>query len=155
MTTPFEIREGAPQRLLVKKTTCAHKDIGPAFGAAIHSVGQCFRTSGAKMASMPIAVYLNWRKSDCDMAVGCKVEGDVKLAENCEWLDVPGGRHAVATHFGHYNGLPETHTTLRHWCADNNWEIAGPCWEAYPTDPGTEPDSSKWQTGVYYPVKPK
>jgi effector-binding domain-containing protein len=153
MTTPIEVREVPSQRLLVKKTTCGHKEIGPAFGKAIHSVGQCLRASEAKMGSMPMAVYLSWRDSDCDMAVGCKVEGNVTLAEGCEWLDVPGGSHAFASHFGPYDTLHQTHKAIWDWCAEKGAKMSGPCWEAYPTDPGLEPDSSKWQTDVYYPVQ--
>jgi effector-binding domain-containing protein len=153
MTTPIEIRDLSAQRLLVKKTTCAHKDIGPAFSAAIRSVGECVKTSEAKMASAPVAVYLNWRTSDCDMAVGFQVEGNITLAQGCEWLDLPGGPHAVASYFGSYDGLPETHETMHNWCAANGKQLSGSCWESYPVDPGSEPDASKWQTDVHYPVR--
>jgi effector-binding domain-containing protein len=150
--TPIDLRELDPQNLLVKKTTCAHGEIGPAFGEAIGFVGECLRASRAKMASMPMAVYLDWREADCDMAVGCKVEGDVALSEGCEWLTLAGGWHAVASHFGPYSTLVETHGTIRSWCAAEKLHVSGPCWESYPTDPGLEPDSSKWQTDVHYPV---
>jgi effector-binding domain-containing protein len=153
MTSAMEVREMPPQRLLVKKTTCGHKDIGPAFGAAIHSVGECLRASGTKMASMPTTVYLQWRDSDCDMAVGCQVQGNVMMGVGCEWLDVPGGPHIFASHFGPYDTLHETHKAIRDACAAKNLKISGPCWETYPTDPGLELDSSKWQTDVYYPVR--
>jgi AraC family transcriptional regulator len=153
MTTPIEIRHLPAQRLLVKKTTCAHKDIGPAFSAAIRSVSECVNTSKAKMASAPVAVYLNWRTADCDMAVGFQVGGNVTLAHDCEWLDLPGGQHAVATHFGPYDGLRETHEAIRNWCAAKNKQLSGPCWESYPVDPASEPDASKWQTDVHYPVQ--
>ena len=153
MTTPIEIRDVPSQRLLVKKATCGHNEIGPAFGAAIHSVGQCLRASGAPMASAPVAVYLAWRNSDCDMAVGCKMEGSVALSDGCEWLDLQGGKHAFASHYGPYETLHQTHAAIRNWCAANGIEMSGPCWETYPVDPGLEADSSKWQTDVYYPVR--
>ena len=153
MTTDIEIREVPAQRILAKRTTCAHKDIGPAFGATIQSVGACLNASGAKMASAPIAVYLQWRESDCDMAVGCQVEGSVALADGCEWLEVPGGPHAFASHFGPYEKLHETHEAVQKWCAGKAKQISGPCWETYPVDPGREPDVTKWQTDVYYPVQ--
>jgi effector-binding domain-containing protein len=153
MTTSIEIRGLPAQHLLVKKTTCAHKDIGPAFRAAIHSVAECVRASETKMASAPIAVYLAWRASDCDMAVGFQVQANVTLAPGCEWLDLPGGPHAVATHFGPYDALKQTHETIRNWCAAHRKQLSGPCWESYPVDPGAEPDSSKWQTDVHYPVQ--
>jgi effector-binding domain-containing protein len=152
MTTPIELRTLPARRLLVKRATCAHDGIGPAFGKAIHSVGECMRKSEAKMASMPMTVYLSWRESDCDMAAGCMVRGYVILTHDCEWLDVPGGRHATARHVGPFDTLHETHTAIRNWCAAGNLTICGPCWESYPVDPGTEPDSAKWQTDVHYPV---
>jgi effector-binding domain-containing protein len=152
MTTPVEIRELAARRLLAKKVTCLHTGIGPAFGMTIHSVGECMRASGAKMTSMPMAIYLAWRESDCDMAVGCTVEGAVELTNGCEWVDLPEGPHACASHFGPYSSLNETHEAIRNWCAEHNAKLSGPCWESYPTDPGLEPDTSKWQTDVHYPV---
>lgn len=152
MTSAIQVREVPAQHVLVKKTTCTHKQIGPAFGVAIRSVEECFKTSGAKMIGAPIAVYLHWRDSDCDMAVGCKVEGKITLSNGCEWLDVPAGPHAFASHVGPYDTLHETHAAIRNWCASNGAAISGPCWETYPIDPALEPDAAKWQTDVYYPV---
>ena len=152
MTTGIEVREVAGRRLLVKKTTCGHKEIGPAFGKAIHQVGECMRASAGQMASMPMAVYVAWRDADCDVAAGCQVAGEVTLTNGCEWLDLAGGPHAFASHFGPYDTLGETHQAVMGWCAANGKKISGPCFEMYPTDPGLEPDSAKWQTDVYYPV---
>ena len=81
MTTPVEVREIPVKQLLVKKTTCGHNEIGLAFGKTIHAVGECFRASGAEMTSMPMAVYLAWRESDCHLAVGCQAKGDVTLMD--------------------------------------------------------------------------
>jgi effector-binding domain-containing protein len=154
MTTPIEIREFPSRRLLAKKATCKHAEIGPTFGKSIHAVSECFRASGAKMTSMPMAIYLEWRESDCDLAAGCTVEGEVTLTGGCEWVEIPGGPHAFASHFGPYSSLHETHAAIQSWCAEHDAKPSGPCWESYPTDPGLEPDSSKWQTDVHYPVEP-
>lgn len=104
------------------------------------------------MASMPVAVYLGWRSSDCDMAVGCQVTGDVSLTQGCDWLDLPERPHAFASHFGPYDQLQETHQAVMTWCAVHGKKFSGPCFEMYPVDPGTEPDPMKWQTDVFYPV---
>lgn len=153
MTSEIEVREVKPFRLLVRKATCEHGQIGPTFGATIQQVGACMRASEAKMASEPMAVYLAWRERDCDMAVGCQAEGNVALSNGCEWLEVPGGPHACASHFGPYDALSETHMAIREWCPKNGFQLTGPCWESYPVDPGKEPDATKWQTDVHYPVR--
>ncbi len=152
MTSAIEIRDLPKQRLLAKKTTCLQSAIGPAFQKAIHSVGGCLKASGAKMISMPYSVYLAWRAEDCDLAAGCQVEGAVTLSDGCEWIILPAGAHAFASHFGPYDQLKETHDAIMAWCKANGRQMTGPCFEAYPVDPGTEPDPSKWQTDVYYPV---
>jgi len=152
MTSAIEIRELPEKKLLVKKTTCSQNAIGPAFGKAIHSVGVCIRANGGTMKSMPYGVYLDWRVEDCDLAAGCEAEGIANLQDGCEWLVLPGGAHAFATHFGAYEELKETHAAIMTWCATNGKKMAGPCFEAYPVDPGTEPDVEKWRTDVYYPV---
>jgi len=36
---------------------------------------------------------------------------------------------------------------------ENEKEINGASWEVYITDPMSEPDTSKWVTQIYYPVK--
>jgi effector-binding domain-containing protein len=105
------------------------------------------------MASEPIAFYLAWRESDCDIAVGCQVEGHVELTGGCEWSDLPAGPAACASHFGPYTSLKETHDAIHAWCRANGHQLTGLSWEAYPTDPGQEPDPAKWQTNVFYALK--
>lgn len=80
MTISVEIRDQQPLRFLVKKTTCRHTEIGRAFGSALGEVRDSLAKGPAKVKPAPVAVYLNWRESDCDMAVGCAVEGPVELA---------------------------------------------------------------------------
>ncbi len=37
---------------------------------------------------------------------------------------------------------------------DHNLVPAGESWEFYLTDPNVEPDTSKWQTKIVWPVTP-
>lgn len=156
MTTEIRVLELPARRLLMKKTTCRQDAIGPAFAQAVGSVGRCFKASSGEMRSAPVAVYFEWREVDCDMAAGCEVEGEIILSEGCEWIDLVGGPHATATHFGPYDSLGETHTAIIGWVkASADWTFNGPCSESYPVDPSLEPDKSRWQTDVAYPVKPR
>ena len=152
MTSAIEIRELPEMRLLVKKTTCSQNAIGPAFGKAVHSVGACIKANSGIMKSMPYGVYLNWRAEDCDLAAGCEADGIATLQDGCEWLVLAAGPHAFASHFGAYEKLNETHSAIMAWCAANSKKMVGACFEAYPVDPGSEPDIEKWRTDVYYPV---
>jgi effector-binding domain-containing protein len=69
----------------------------------------------------------------------------------------PGTRPAcpavVAHYFGSYDGLYAAHTAINQYLEKHEKTQDGPPWEEYITRPGQEPDTSKWQTDVYYPVK--
>ena len=41
---------------------------------------------------------------------------------------------------------------LNEWIVREGLEPAGVPWEVYVTDPGAEPDPSKWRTDLYFPV---
>ena len=69
---------------------------------------------------------------------------------------LPGGRYAVATHCGHFDGLTDTTDQLLSWASDQGlqWDSAstddGEEWagrvEIYETGPATEPDPANWVT---------
>jgi effector-binding domain-containing protein len=71
---------------------------------------------------------------------------------------LPAGRYASLLYTGDYSGLMDANRVLIEWAQQNN--IAWDRWddpngdafaaryESYITDPGEEPDASKWQTEV-------
>jgi AraC family transcriptional regulator len=66
---------------------------------------------------------------------------------------IPGGDHAVTTHFGPYNQLGETYAKLLgQWLPRSGRELrATPCFEVYLNDPqGTEPEDLL--TDIYAPL---
>jgi effector-binding domain-containing protein len=153
MDQTIQIVDVPARRILAKRTTCPHNGIGSAFGQAIHAVGRCLRASGGEMTSPPLAIYTAWREADCDLAVGCEVDGDMNLIEECEWIDMPACKAAMKEHLGDYAKLGETHEVLMNWIEAEGKQFGGPCFEMYMNDPGAEPDLSKWRTDVYYPVR--
>ena len=75
---------------------------------------------------------------------------------------LPGGRYATVTHVGHPMGLMLATKELLDWGAAQGlkWDMSpgdgGEQWgcrlENYLTDPGQEPDMSKWETAVGVPA---
>lgn len=59
----------------------------------------------------------------------------------------------VAWHFGPYDKLSETHQRMMAYLEANGLERRGAPWDEYWTDPGMEPDPSKWRTKVVWPVR--
>ncbi|MYG02265.1 MAG: hypothetical protein F4173_08285 [Acidobacteriia bacterium] len=67
--------------------------------------------------------------------------------------ELPCGTMATVTHIGPYEGLPNTWAALTEWIRSQGLEAAGAPWEVYVTDPGAEPDQSKWRTDIFFPVR--
>ena len=67
--------------------------------------------------------------------------------------ELPAGTVATVTHMGPYDTLPQTWASLAEWIGSQGLQPAGAPWEVYVTDPGAEPDQSKWRTDIFFPVR--
>lgn len=64
---------------------------------------------------------------------------------------IPGGRYAVATHVGSYDGLPQTYDALFKWVHENAHQVSGPPFESYVDDSqSTAPDEVR--TEIFVPI---
>ena len=45
------------------------------------------------------------------------------------------------------------HASLQEWLRDNGKEQRAPLWEVYWTDPGQEPDPTRWKTEIIMPIR--
>ncbi len=101
----------------------------------------------------PFAIYHEWNeetgisKMEAGIAATSKKPGTDKIKKGTTY----GGSAIKAVHVGGYNTMPE-HTAMFKHTQENGIEMIGSPWEVYVTDPGQEPDSTKWVTAVYYPV---
>ncbi len=77
---------------------------------------------------------------------------DFRPTDRVHQSELPACEAAVTLHTGPYEKLPDAYSALTEWIKENGKHEAGPPWEVYVTDPGGEPDSSKWQTEVVWPV---
>ncbi|GAB4115021.1 MAG: GyrI-like domain-containing protein [Roseiflexaceae bacterium] len=72
----------------------------------------------------------------------------------------PAGTYAVLSFIGPYDRLTEAHGLLQKWCADQGIRLRqdgehtwGAMIESYETDEMAQPDSSKWQTDIFYLIE--
>lgn len=63
------------------------------------------------------------------------------------------GKFIWVKYIGTYEKSAIAWNNLDKYVKDNNMEMRGDPFEEYVTDPGTEPDSSKWITNIYFPIK--
>ena len=83
------------------------------------------------------------------MPVAAPLDGSGRIQAS----ELPAGTVATVTHMGPYDALPQAWSALTEWMEAQGLEPAGAPWEVYMTDPGAEPDQSKWRTDIFFPVR--
>ncbi len=136
--------------------TAALKDteIGPKLGEVLPAVFHHVTGNGGAFAGMPFARYGMMNDHTFDIEAGAPVAAHVAETDQIKQSTLPAGPAVTLTHVGPYEKLSAAHTMLHKWLEENEREAAGRPWEVYVTDPGSEPDNTKWVTEVYYPLKP-
>jgi effector-binding domain-containing protein len=127
--------------------------MGKSFGELMSAL----QKAKVEMSGYPFCLYPRWdeTKKDMDMICALPVPAGAKLAAKYPVKQTQGGLALKATHMGDYHKLKDTHNQINQYIEFKNLEIAGAPWEVYVTDPGSEPDTSKWVTEVYYPIVKK
>jgi AraC family transcriptional regulator len=80
------------------------------------------------------------------------VQEQVKGKNEVEYFELPAGKVLFVKHFGGYD-TSRSHEAIEEFMQDFNITCDDYIWEVYVTDPATEPDESKWETDIYYPIK--
>ena len=63
------------------------------------------------------------------------------------------GKVIYLSYTGPYEGTYKAYTELDSYMKEKGLFQNGGPWEVYLTDPSTEPDTNKWVTEIYFPVK--
>jgi effector-binding domain-containing protein len=111
--------------------------------------------AGGKPAGMPAGLYYKWdtEKMTADLAAAVAFTGDIKAPAGMEVINVPAGKSLTIDYMGGYAGIGSAHEAMDAYMRENKLEQLTPVIEEYVTDPGSEPDSTKWLTKVVYFVK--
>jgi effector-binding domain-containing protein len=127
-------------------------------------IGDVFGWLGAR--GVPPAGAPFFKYNVIDMERQLEVEAGVPTAAELDGDDqvitgvIPAGRYATVTYAGHPDGLLGATAALLDWAAANGlqWDMSqaedGERWrarlESYLTDPGEQPDMTKWETQLAF-----
>jgi AraC family transcriptional regulator len=122
--------------------------IGPLYGELFGWLG----AKGIPPSGAPWTRYLGMGSDDVEMEVAAPVAvmpgpaGRIVVGEmaSCDYLRT--------LHIGPYETIDAAYNAIVEAMHDRGLMPSGATWEVYLTDPGNEPDPSKWQTMVYCPV---
>jgi AraC family transcriptional regulator len=155
MSTPTITREHRePQPFLFVRKQCTHAEIASAIGECLPRVYMHCQAQAIDMAGPPIVRYAKVGPGLLTIEGGMPVVNASESAGDIEAGELQGGPVATAMHVGPYDALPQTHAAIERWIAEQGHHAKGAPWEQYITDPGEEPDPSKWRTLVVWPLEP-
>lgn len=101
----------------------------------------------------PIAIYHNWDPDGfIKISAAIPLHGNFKGRKEIKKFSIESGKAVFLEHFGGYE-TGDSHLAIENYLNDFKLETKDFIWESYVTDPVLEPDSSKWQTDIYYPLK--
>ena len=153
MTLEFKTTEVAAQDYVGIRATTPKAEIGQVMGPLFGEVYGHIQQSGGTPAGMPFSIYHAMEGDTIELECGMPVVSPMAGTDRINASALPGGTVATVTHMGPYDDLPQTWAALVEWIGSQGLAPAGAPWEGYVTDPGAEPDQSKWRTDIFFPVR--
>ena len=131
--------------------TVPHIDISLRMGEMYGNIGVFLAKNEAEMAGMPYSRYHLMKEDEIDLECGIPTIELVESSNEILTGIFPKTRCVTVDYYGDYQNLQEGHTAQQ-WMEKRGIELAGPPMEFYLTDPGAEPDPTKWLTKICYPI---
>ncbi len=152
MKIQFEIVELPEQPALTIRDKVPFAEVPASMGRSFGEIAIYMSGKGIPFAGNPFAIYHSWDATHADMEVGFPVppgsagEGRIRLSS------LPGGRVVTGLFVGPYDKLSEGYKAMQAWIKERGLVPSSKMWEVYMTDPKVEPDLSKHQTRMYWPI---
>ena len=153
MRLNFAITEIESQPVVGIRATTSMEEIKQVIGALFGEVMEYLSGIGLAPAGMPFTIYHEMDAERLEMECGMPVASPVEGTERVRPGELPAGKVATVTHMGPYEQLGQTWSALMKWMEEEGLQPACAPWEVYVTDPGEEPDQSKWRTDIFFPVR--
>ena len=153
MDHQFETRQTEAQHILTIRAQTAAAKLPELLGEFFGEVYGHILQQGGQPSGMPFSRYYDMDGVNVDFECGMPVASPMAGAGRVQAGELPACTAATVTHMGPYDDLPQSWNALLAWMGSQGLEPAGPPWEVYVTDPGAEPDQSKWRTDIYFPVR--
>ena len=153
MKLEFQTKQLDAQPVVGIRTTTAMDRLAQIMGPLFGEVHGYVMQHGQTPAGMPLAIYHSLDGNTVDLECALPVAAPLAGTDRIRACELPAGTVATVTHRGPYDGLRHTWAALTEWMKSQGLEPAGAPWEVYVTDPGAEPDQSRWRTDIFFPVR--
>ena len=148
-----QIQEVKKKYYLSIRTESSMQEMGQKMGETYGRLMQFVKERYIECAGYPIVIWYNLESDileyECAISTQNAAEGedDIKSIHNY------AGKAVVINHFGSYDKSHESWSKIDTFITEQGLEKNGNPWEEYLTNPIKEPDTTKWLTKLYQPVK--
>ena len=153
MGKAFEIKEmDLPARYYIGvRETLKMADMAEHFAKNFAAVFKAVNEKGLELAGMPSGLYYTWDEatSTTELFQGAPLKEKATI-DGFETIELPASKALVIDYYGPYEGIGAAHLAMEAYLKENDLTFGSPAIEEYVTDPGSEPDTSKWLTQIVY-----
>jgi effector-binding domain-containing protein len=153
--TTYEIQEvELPERYFLAIREEINMDkLTERYAENLPAVFQACEKNKVETTGMPCGLFYSWDEETgtTDVAHCAPIAKKVSL-EGYECITLPAGKVLIVDYYGPYEGSVAAHEAITKYCEEKGVEPKMPVIEQYITDPGAEPDPSKWLTKIYYQI---
>ncbi|RKX17803.1 MAG: hypothetical protein DRP35_10310 [Candidatus Zixiibacteriota bacterium] len=146
--------EFAVSNYLLIKDSSAMEVMDKVMGKNFGQIMNYIKMSGLEVQGAPVVFWQKFNPQGISVFwAAMPVNEGTKVRGRVENFKFEGGKVCKIEYFGAYDKSAGAWNTLDKYIADKGYTMNGAPFEQYITDPVTEPDTTKWQTNIYFPVK--
>lgn len=154
-TDPVTVKEMDARMALLVKDSATCDMVSDVLGKIFGQVGEYTGKNGIECDGAPIARWYMWNDTINKFIVeaGFFIKAKAEGKGNIKFVEFPKQKVVTAIHYGPYETSSKSYEAIEKYLKDNKLTMNGVPWEVYIVDPGTQPDMTKWETEIFYPVK--
>jgi len=151
----LKVTEFRERAVITVVDSCNWTDIGNKMGEMFGELMTFQAKAKLEQTGAPLSMYHKWDEvNQFTVFENClPVNKEVAGKGRVQYKVLPSMKVVMGTHFGAYDKTMYMYMAMDEYIKDFKLEQIGGPIEEYVTDPMMEPDTSKWQTNIYFPVK--
>ena len=134
-------------RIAVVKARIKWSDVPAAMFPMMDKVWGLIRRRELKGHGHNVWLYRTTSDGEYDVEIGVQLDALFEPEDDVVPSQTPAGVAAHTVHHGEYDALPQVHSALAAWCAEQGHEPAGVNWEVYGD---WHEDANKRRTDIYH-----
>ncbi len=137
-----------------KRAVVKFQDIGTYFSTNLPAAFAEAEKNKLQIVGAPSGLFWSYdeKKMESDMAAAIPVANPPKQLKGWEIINVPAGKALVVDYYGAYDKSMPAYYAVDKFMKEKSMENSMVI-EEYVTDPGKEPDTTKWLTKIYFILK--